>query len=367
MKIKTKLFILLFSFTNILNAQSKLQLLLDTYKYKCSKSTTLVLVSKNEQQQFASINNFDTISNYDKNSSFYVGSVSKTFTAILILKLCEEKKISLNQPISKFTFIKKLNKNISRQITIQNLLQHSSGIRDFNLKILDKKYPMQDLNTLPLLNPNINYSEDYILSVLMDEIDFLPKTKCNYSNSNYYLLAKVIEEITDMPYSEAIREYLIKPLNLKNTYPYLSKNIKNLIHSYDDYGNDITKLNLLSLNKVCQGDGNIVSSLQDLNTLFNELFIRKSILSDSTIKKMLKFKKDEENGFEIGLGILKIIQLSVPYIGHQGDILSNQVAIFYNEESKVIFSLITTEPSEKIKNEILKLIISNCNETVKGK
>ena len=210
----------------------------------------------------------------------------------------------------------------------------------------------------------MNYSADYILSTLIDKLDFHNGKKCSYSNSNYFILAQIIEEIMDMPYSEAIRTLIISPLQLKNTFPYLSKNIPNLIHSFDDYGNDIAELNLINLNKVYQGSGNIISSLNDLNLLFKSLLIDKIILSDSTLKKMTLFINDKENGFEIGLGLLKINQLSISYIGHQGDILANQIDIFFNEKSKIIFSLITTELDQKTKDEILKTITYECKKYV---
>lgn len=355
-------FILLISINT--NAQDSLQNSLNKFKNLTAKSTTLVLISNQSGEQFGSINNSKSLSNYDKYSSFYIGSVSKVFTAISILKLCEQNKISLNSQLSKFAFSKKLNKNIPLTITIQNLLQHTSGIADFTLKTIDKNNPEENLNTLPLINSNLNYSADYILSTLIDKLDFHNGKKCSYSNSNYFILAQIIEEIMDMPYSEAIRTLIISPLQLKNTFPYLSKNIPNLIHSFDDYGNDIAELNLINLNKVYQGSGNIISSLNDLNLLFKSLLIDKIILSDSTLKKMTLFINDKENGFEIGLGLLKINQLSISYIGHQGDILANQIDIFFNEKSKIIFSLITTELDQKTKDEILKTITYECKKYV---
>jgi len=358
MKFQTLIY-LLFFFVNC-KAQDSLQIVLNKHADVSSKSITLVSIINSNKEEFASINNSDPQNQYDKNSCFYIGSVSKMFTAIIILKLCEEHKINLADRLSKFELSKKINKKISLSITIKNLLQHTSGIADFTLKILDKKNPEQNLHSLPLISSNFNYSDEYILSTLMNKMDYAPSKKCVYSNSNYYILSKIIEEVTDMPFSEVLREYIITPLNLNNTYPFISRSIKRLIHSFDDYGNDMNELNFVSLNKVYQGSGNITSSLNDLNILFTSLFIDRTILKDSSLKKMLSFVNDKVDGFEVGLGILKINQLSIPYLGHQGDILYNQVDVFYNEKSKLIFSLITTEADPEIKAAIFKSVLNIC-------
>ena len=326
-----------------------------------------MVVETTNNKEFAAINKFKKGIFYDNSTPFFIGSVSKIFTAITVLKLCEEGKLSLSDSLAKFPFAKKLNKKIAGYITISNLLKHTSGIADFTLKVLDSSYLEQNLHTLPILDRSLNLSEDYILYNLIDSMEAEPGEKCIYSNSNFYLLSKIIEDAANMPYSEAVSQFIIIPLGLKNTYPYISEKINGIMHSYDDYGNDILDHKMNELNKIYKGFGNITSSLKDLMSLFQHLLITKDIVSQNSLNKMLGFIQSENKSFDCGLGILKINQLSNIYFGHQGDILASQIDVFFNPESKLIFSFVTTESNESVKNKILTDILLHCKKIIENK
>ncbi len=337
-------------------AQDSLQIVLDKLKSQCSKSTTLVLITKSGEEKFSAINNFSPSIKYDKNTPFFIGSVSKIFTSVVILKLIEQNKLQLSTPLSSFAFSKRLNKNISQKITVNNLLQHTSGIADFGDTVLDKSNPEASLGETSFIDPSLSFSTEFILTKLISKSEFKPGIKCKYSNTNYFLLAQIIQELTDMPYSEAIRNAIIVPLELKNTLPYLSNNIEGLMNGFDDYGNEINKFNFIQYNNICEGSGNITSTLTDLTSFFKALFIDKKLLKDSTLKLMLQFIPMNEYGDEMGLGILRTRQLEIPFVGHQGDILLNQIDVFYNERSQGIYALVTNESNIKVKNKILVAI-----------
>ena len=102
---------------------------------------------------------------------FDIGSVAKQFTAMAIVMLKEEGKLAYDDPITKFIpEFKKYPK-----ITIRNLLDHSSGIRDY-------------LRLDSLFNPNIYNTNDHLIKVFEDnpiELVFQPNTQHEYSNTNY--------------------------------------------------------------------------------------------------------------------------------------------------------------------------------------
>jgi D-alanyl-D-alanine carboxypeptidase len=322
-----------------------------------------VLVRQGTAEAFTAVNRFGV---YNQHTPFFIGSVSKMFTAVVVLQLCETGQLSLQDSIGRFAVCKKLHPVIPRGITIRQLLQHCSGIGDFNLKEPDPlRYPGQNLFSLPVLDAGYNYSEDHILSHLIDTLLFQPGTQCSYSNTNYYLLAKIIEEVTDLPYAEALRLFLIGPLQLKNTTPYLSRQIPGLAHGHDDFGNDLYggAFNFLSLNKVAQGDGNICSSLYDLALFFEALLRNKTLLSDTTLHQMLTFRKGDD-GNEYGLGILRTLQDGVPYIGHQGNMLFTQTDVFYHPEADVFFAVMTDEHNPELKNSMLSDLIDYTNGKV---
>ncbi len=345
-------------------AQDSLQIVLDKLKSQCSKSTTLVLITNSGEEKFSAINNFSPSIKYDKNTPFFIGSVSKMFTSVVILKLLEQNKLQLNTPLSSFGFSKRLNKNISQKITVNNLLQHTSGIADFADTVLDKRNPDASFGEMSFIDPSLSFSTEFILTKLISKSEFKPGEKCSYSNTNYFLLAQIIQEIMDMPYNEAIRLTILEPLQLKSTMPYLSNSINGLMNGFDDYGNEINKFNFLQYNNICQGSGNITSTLTDLTSFFKGLLIDKKLLKDSTLKLMLQFIPMNEYGDEMGLGIIRTRQLEIPYIGHQGDILLNQIDVIYNEKSKGIYALVTNESNTKVKNKILLAILKEFKRQV---
>ena len=115
----------------------------------------------------------------NENSKYRIGSISKTFTTVLILKAVEEKKLELSQTIGKwFPTIKNSDK-----ITLKNLLNHRSGIHNFTD---DKEYLAW--NTQP------KTEKEMVEIIAKGGIDFEPNTKSSYSNSNFVLLTYILEK-----------------------------------------------------------------------------------------------------------------------------------------------------------------------------
>jgi CubicO group peptidase (beta-lactamase class C family) len=134
---------------------------------------------------------------------YKIGSVSKQFTAALILKLQEMKKLSVNDKISKY--FPSYPKGDS--ITINHLIRHTSGIPTYT----SNREFMQNEITKP-------HSRDTMMALFKDKpLDFSPGTQWRYSNSAYSLLGYIIEDVTGMSYYAAVRKYIIEPASLKNT------------------------------------------------------------------------------------------------------------------------------------------------------
>jgi len=134
-----------------------------------------IAISENGKTIYTKSIGFDDIASFKKssiNTKYRIGSISKMFTASLIFKAVEEKKVSLSQTIDKyFPTLKNANK-----ITIRNLLNHRSGIHDFTN---DPEY----LNWHTQLQSKTKMIE----RIANREIVFEPDTKGQYSNSNYIL------------------------------------------------------------------------------------------------------------------------------------------------------------------------------------
>lgn len=259
-----------------------------------------VAVSKNGEIIYARAIGFADVKNNVKateNSKYRIGSVSKSFTAVLVLKAVEEKKIDLNQTIDKwFPTITHAEK-----ITVKDLLSHRSGIHNFTD---DKDY--LTWNTQP------KTEKEMIEIITKGGSDFTPDSKAGYSNSNYVLLTFIIEKTFNKSYSDLLQEHVTKPLNLTDTYVFGEINPKNNeCKSYKFLGD--WKLESETDYSIPLGAGAIISTPRDLTKFADALFSGKLLTSES-LEKMKTIK----DGY--GLGLFQIpFYKSIGY-GHTGGI-----------------------------------------------
>ena len=140
---------------------------------------------------------------HDKNSIFQMGSVTKQFTAEIILQLAEKNKLNLQDKLTKY-FPGYPN---GEKITIENLLTHTSGIFDYTHDM----YLMRDSAAYPI-------SMDNMLSHFKNQpLNFEPGTKYDYSNSNYILLGYIIEKVTGRSYMAVVRDNILNPAGMTHS------------------------------------------------------------------------------------------------------------------------------------------------------
>ena len=133
---------------------------------------------------------------------FEIGSVTKQFTATVILQLMEEGKVSLDDPISS-TVVSLPDE--WRQIELRNLMNHTSGIPDIEEIFGYDCYRNQ-------------YTAEAIVEVANSRpVEFAAGTKFHYSNTNYYLLALVIQKIDKKTYSQSLQDRICIPLGMAHT------------------------------------------------------------------------------------------------------------------------------------------------------
>ncbi len=135
---------------------------------------------------------------------FAIGSVTKQFTAIAMLKLMEMGKVKLDVDIK--TYLPKYNTH-GEKITIANLLSHTSGIPSFTeMESFDKLY-------------TINKTTDEILASFQDSsLLFKPGSNWSYSNSGYVISACIIEKVTGISFHEFMQKNIFDVAGMKNTY-----------------------------------------------------------------------------------------------------------------------------------------------------
>lgn len=267
-------------------------------------------------------------------TKYRIGSISKTFTATLILKAFEEGKIDLNQTIDNFFSNIKNN----HKITISNLLNHRSGIPSFTY---DKEY--FEYHTKPK-------NKNQILSIISKyDSDFKPNSKSEYSNSNYVLLSYILEKIYNKKYAEILDEQIIKTIHLKNTYYGSKINLNNNESSSYSFKGEWIKEPETHLS-IPLGAGGIISTPQDLLKFAKALFNNK-IISLSSVTKMSKL---EDN---YGMGLFKLPFNNKFSFGHYGGIDGFSSVFGYFIKEEYAFAIVSNGSDyniNKIKNVLLK-------------
>lgn len=241
--------------------------------------------------------NYETQKKNDIETVFRIGSVSKTFTATLIMKAVEEGKINLDETIQTyFPTIKNADK-----ITISMLLNHKSGI--FNLSA-DSDY--LEWHT------QAKSKKELIDLISSYESDSEPGTAFNYSNSNYILLSFLLEKIYKKSFTEILNEKIVEPLNLKRTFFRFKINPENNeAYSYQYNGNWI-KSSETDMS-IYLGAGGISSTPSDL-IVFGEALFNGKIISEKSLEKM----KTLTDGY--GYGLFSIPFYDKVAFGHTGGI-----------------------------------------------
>ncbi len=280
-----------------------------------------VAVSKNGEIIYSKTTGFADIENKiktNKNSKYRIGSISKTFTSVLILKAFEEKKLDLQQTIDKyFPTIKNAHK-----ITIENLLNHRSGIHNFTN---DEDYFRW--------NTRSKTEEEMIEVIRSGGSDFEPNSQSGYSNSNFVLLTYILEKAFNKSYAELLKTYIVEPLGLQNTF--WGGRIKISNNECKSYSFDgIWKLEPQTDISISLGAGGIVSTPSDLLKFSNALF-KGEILKEEQLEMMKKIK----DGY--GIGLFQIPFYDKKSYGHTGGIDGFSAIFSYFPDDDVAYVLLS--------------------------
>ncbi|ASK30199.1 D-alanyl-D-alanine carboxypeptidase [Chryseobacterium sp. T16E-39] len=257
----------------------------------------------------------------DFNTVYRIGSITKTFTAVLIMKAVEEKKVTLDTNLSQF-FPQIKN---AEKIKIEYLLNHRSGIHNFTDDDLYATYYQQAV------------SEEKLIDIIQKAgSDFEPGTKFSYSNSNYSLLGIILEKVYKKRYAQIIEGYIAKPLQLK--YTKVGGKIdpsKNEANSYTYENGNYIKSPETDMS-VPIGAGNLVSTPSELVIFMNGLTSGK-LISKESLEKMRTFK--DHYGFGLG---------EVPFMGkmgfgHNGGIDRFSSILYYFPDGEKTFAMISNQ------------------------
>lgn len=233
----------------------------------------------------------------NEHSKYRIGSISKTFTTVLVMKAVEQNLLNLDQTIDKF-FPEIVQ---SEKITIRHLLSHRSGIHNFTN---DESY--LTWNTQPK-------TEDEMREIIAKAgVDFEPGSKASYSNSNFVLLTFILEKSFGQPYRALLDKYIVDPLQLEDTFMGGKINTqKNECKSYSYL--ETWQIAPETDMSIPLGAGAIISTPVDMVKFSDALFGGK-LLKEESLDLMKEIKDN------YGLGLLTIPFYDNKGLGHAGGI-----------------------------------------------
>lgn len=279
----------------------------------------------------------------NQNKSVYqIASLTKSFTALIIVKLNEDGKLYFKDPISKFI----ADYPRGNEITIEHLLTHTSGIYE---ALRNKEY-------FSLLHTGKTIDKNKELSFFKNEpLDFEPGTQFSYTNSGYILLGLIIEKLMGTSYENAVKKIILDPLKMTHTgfnYMALKSPYKTVPYSYISK----TKQEKTEIwNSTLTGPaGQIYSTAEDLYNYYKGLRDYKIVSRESFKKAITPFL----SGYGYGWFIDDLYGKKL--INHGGNIegSTSYFAMLPDDDLCIILlNNITSKKLEKAGNTILAAIL----------
>ena len=231
-----------------------------------------ILVARNGKIIFEAYNGLDQVLKGDTitaNTAFHLASVSKTITAMALLKLFEEKSLSIDQPVASF-----LNGFPFSKITVRNLLNHRSGLPNY----------VHFAESLGWDTKKTLTNQD-VLQLIIEKSTLLntgrPDAYFDYCNTNYALLALIIEKVSALNFSNYLQQTIFKPLGMDHSFVFSMDKADSVLQSYK-FNNQ--KEPFMFLDAV-YGDKNIYSTPRDMMkwdmALYDTSFFSKKITEEA--------------------------------------------------------------------------------------
>ncbi|MEM6724617.1 MAG: serine hydrolase domain-containing protein, partial [Bacteroidota bacterium] len=201
-----------------------------------------------------------------------LGSITKQFTAMLILQLAEADKLDLQAPIS--TYLPDYPKETGDIVTVHHLLTHTSGIPSYT------GFPnfFEELSRDP-------YTPDEFVKLFADkELEFKPGSQFAYNNSGYFLLGVIVEKITGMTYEEALHKMIFQPAGMNNTgYDNHDDILKKRARGYERDGARLVNAPYLDMS-LPYAAGSMYSTAEDL-FIWDQVLYTNELLSKESMER----------------------------------------------------------------------------------
>ncbi|RTL56621.1 MAG: class A beta-lactamase-related serine hydrolase [Sphingobacteriales bacterium] len=268
-----------------------------------------ILMAKNGEVVFEDYHgyyNFKTNEKITPDDPFHLASISKTYTAMTLLRLWEQGRIELTDTLQKF-----FPSFPYRNITVTDLLSHRSGLPNYVYFMDEKKAVVsyarnkrgkriKIVHLVPSGNEvkGFQTNQDVLNYMIAHQpaILSLPNKKFHYCNTNYALLALIIEKITKMPFPQYMKDSVFNVLGMKHTYVFSIADTNRYIPSYQP---NKAPFKLEKLDCI-YGDKNVYSTVRDMLlwdiALYEGSFVKQQTLSIAFEPKSLEIKSNHNYG-----------------------------------------------------------------------
>jgi D-alanyl-D-alanine carboxypeptidase len=299
---------------------------------------------------------------------FPIGSTTKPFTAVTILKLAEEGKLSLEDTLDKWLPDSVIsNVPDSKSITIRQLLNGKSGIYDFlQAPLIEDIASNPTKQWTPFELVSYAYGKPRFSSELIEKFRCTPNW-C-YPNTGMVLAGIIVEKATGSTYADVLRSRILNPLGMNNTFfvPQ-SENGGGYVNGYQYVDNNVTPYNVTGFNlSYASTAGGIVSNTQDVTRFATGLF-GGELLSSSSQRQMLDFNNvGFGDNFKYGLGLASSEFEGIGKAwGHPGDVVGYGSQWWYFPELGITYAnLQNSQPQSDIRTAIMATLLKKKSKRV---
>lgn len=317
------------------NLNSKLQDILDTQiNSKKVLSAVLAVQSRNKVIDWAGAVGYSNHTDKTKmqaDSPYFIASITKMYTAAVIMHLYEKNLLNINDKISKYlpsSLIKEIHifkgVDCTSELTVARLLSQSSGLPDY---FLDKQKDKENILNKIINHGDYEWNIEEVMRIVKEELNpkFMPDTdnKAYYSDTNYQLLGAIIESVVCKPLQGVYEEIIFTPLGFRNTYLFNLDSKEKRPQPAQIYNRD-RPMDMPKAMTSFGPDGGIVSSAQE-SIIFLRAFLDGTLFSKRYLEEMQRWRKifyPLEYGY--GLMRFKLPRIFSPFkptpelIGHSG-------------------------------------------------
>lgn len=355
--------------------ETRLQAALRQWADECGVNGAAIQVYSPGRYRWMDSYGFDVVETqtpYEIDTKARIGSATKPFTAVVILQLIDEGRLSLDTPLSQFL----PDYPNGGAITVEHLLGHRSGIPELqldDLTFIQMVLSNQDTWLTPEEIMAWTYKDEPMFSLSKNE--FVPRDPVtypggdyHYAQPNYTALGLIIEEITGRSAADVFAERIFNPLGMTDTHlagkegslePMAYTNLFGMQESKSPITDILTSAN--SYHSAMLTAGGIISTAGDLMRFLASLLDGR-ILSPSSLNDMMDWRVSHPDGYGLnqtayyGLGFSREIRNDYTIIGHNGSTVGSGSVMKYIPELDVYVTAVRNSDKDSLPEETPDLL-----------